>query len=135
MTAEERRLAEARERRKHWKRWGPYLSERSWGTVRAEYRYCDGFAQYAKDGIEDLHVRIEIHNRGPEPADLHLLPTLWFRNTWSWNGGRRPQVRQAAPGLAVAEHESEGRYYLRAEGSPPHLFTENDTNQKRLFAG
>jgi len=258
-TAEEARLEEARERKKHWKRWGPYLSERAWGTVREDYspegaawdyfphdharsrayrwnedglagvsdrrqvlcfavalwngkdpilkerlfgltgsegnhgedvkelyyyldstpthsymkylykypqaaypysrlveenaragragrevelldtgvfagdRYFDVFVEYAKDGIEDLHVRIAIHNRGPQDAELHLLPTLWFRNTWSWNGGARPGIRQVEPGLVAAEHESEGRYHLRAEGAPAFLFTENETNQKRLF--
>ena len=260
-TAEEVRLEEARERRKHWKRWGPYLSERAWGTVREDYsaegaawdyfphdharsrayrwnedglagisdrrqvlcfavalwngedpilkerlfgltgpegnhgedvkelyyyldstpthsymkylykypqaaypyarlvqenaragragrevelldtgvfagdRYFDVFVEYAKDGIEDLYVRIAIHNRGPQDAELHLLPTLWFRNTWSWNGGARPRIRQVEPGLVVAEHESEGRYQLRAEGAPAFLFTDNETNQKRLFGG
>ena len=261
MTAEEVRLEEARERKKHWKRWGPYLSERAWGTVREDYsphgtawdyfphdqarsrayrwnedglagisdrrqvlcfsvalwngrdpilkerlfgltgsqgnhgedvkelyyyldstpthsymkylykypqseypyarlveenarkgragrevelidtgvfaedRYFDVFVEYAKDGIDDLHVRIEVHNRGPDAAELHLLPTLWFRNTWSWNGGKRPSIRQAAPGVAVAEHESEGTYHLRAEDAPKLLFTENETNHKRLFGG
>src|SRR5207237_9974317 len=103
--------------------------------VFAEDRYFDVFVEYAKDGIDDLHVRIEVHNRGPDAAELHLLPTLWFRNTWSWNGGKRPSIRQAAPGVAVAEHESEGTYHLRAEGAPEVLFTENETNHKPLFGG
>src|SRR3954469_6293685 len=98
-------------------------------------RYFDVFVEYAKDGIDDLHVRIEVHNRGPEAAEVNLLPTLWFRNTWSWNGGRRPSIQQTAPGVAVAEHESEGRYHFRAEGAPELLFTENETNQERLFGG
>src|SRR4051812_46251218 len=98
-------------------------------------RYFDVFVEYAKDGIDDLHVRIEVHNRGPETAELHLLPTLWFRNTWSWNGGNRPSIRQMAPGVATVEHESEGRYHLRAEGAPALLFTENETNHERLFGG
>ncbi|MFL5391164.1 MAG: glucosidase, partial [Myxococcales bacterium] len=258
MTAEEHRLVEAREHRRHWKRWGPYLSERAWGTVREDYskdgnawdyfphdharsrayrwnedgiagicdrrqvlcfalslwngkdpflkerlfglagsqgnhgedvkelyyyldstpthsymkflykyqqsefhysrlleenarrgrgdreielvdtgvfagdRYFDVFVEYAKDGIEDLYVRIEVHNRGPDTAALHLLPTFWFRNTWSWNGGKRPVIRQAEPGLAVAE-ETGQHCYLRAEGAPPFLFTENETNYERLF--
>ncbi|MFL5365260.1 MAG: MGH1-like glycoside hydrolase domain-containing protein [Myxococcales bacterium] len=258
MTAEEHRLVEAREHRRHWKRWGPYLSERAWGTVREDYskdgnawdyfphdharsrayrwnedgiagicdrrqvlcfalslwngkdpflkerlfglagsqgnhgedvkelyyyldstpthsymkflykypqsefpysrlleenarrgrgdreielvdtgvfagdRYFDVFVEYAKDGIEDLYVRIEVHNRGPDTAALHLLPTFWFRNTWSWNGGERPVIRQAEPGLAVAE-ETGQHCYLRAEGAPPFLFTENETNYERLF--
>ena len=261
MTAEETRLEESSQRTKHWKRWGPYLSERAWGTVREDYsahgtawdyfphdharsrayrwnedglagisdrrqvlcfsvalwngkdpilkerlfgltgsegnhgedvkelyyyldstpthsymkylykypqseypysrlveenarkgragrevelldtgvfaedRYFDVFVEYAKDGIEDLHVRIEVHNRGPDDAELHLLPTLWFRNTWSWNGEKRPSIRQTEPGLAVAEHESEGRYHLRAEVAPPFLFTENETNHARISGG
>ncbi|HKC59505.1 MAG TPA: glucosidase, partial [Myxococcales bacterium] len=245
MTAEEIRLAESRERKRHWKRWGPYLSERAWGTVREDYsehgtawdyfphdharsrayrwnedgiagvcdrhqvlcfalalwnrkdpilkerlfgltgqegnhgedvkelyyyldstpthsymkflykypqaefpyaklveenrrrgragreyelldtgvfegdRYFDVFVEYAKADVEDLCIRIEVANRGPEPAQLDLLPTLWFRNTWSWNGEqRRPSVRAAGDAVVQADHRREGRWYLRCEGGP-----------------
>ncbi len=262
MTAEEIRLAESRERKRHWKRWGPYLSERAWGTVREDYsehgtawdyfphdharsrayrwnedgiagvcdrhqvlcfalalwnrkdpilkerlfgltgqegnhgedvkelyyyldstpthsymkflykypqaefpyaklveenrrrgragreyelldtgvfegdRYFDVFVEYAKADVEDLCIRIEVANRGPEPAQLDLLPTLWFRNTWSWNGEqRRPSVRAAGDAAVQADHRREGRWYLRCEGGPELLFTDNDTNLARLFGG
>ncbi len=262
MTAEETRLSESRERKKHWKRWGPYLSERAWGTVREDYsehgtawdyfphdqarsrayrwnedglagvcdrhqvlcfavalwnrrdpilkerlfgltgqegnhgedvkelyyyldstpthsymkylykypqaefpygklveenrrrgragreyelldtgvfdgdRYFDVFVEYAKADVEDLCIRIEVANRGPEPAELDLLPTLWFRNTWSWNGDqRRPSVRAGGDAVVQADHRGEGRRYLHCEGAPELLFTDNDTNVARLFGG
>jgi hypothetical protein len=260
--AEERRLEESRTRAAHWKRWGPYLAERAWGTVREDYsdagaawdylpheharsrayrwnedgiagvsdrhqvlcfalalwngrdpilkermfgltgsegnhgedvkelyyyldstpthsymrmlykypqrefpygallaesrrrsrreleyelwdtgafeggRYFDVFVEYAKASPEDLLVRIEAVNRGPKPAPLELLPTLWFRNTWSWEGnGSRPSLR-AEPGDAQvrARHATEGEYVLQCEGAPELLFTENDTNLERLYA-
>src|SRR5713226_255657 len=155
LTAEAVRLAEDGARRKNWKRWGPYLSERQWGTVREDYSadgscweylphdharsrayrwgedgllgicdregrmcfavalwngrdailkerlfgvsgpegnhgedvkecYFDVFAEYAKAETDDILIRITAINRGPDAATLHLLPTLWYRNTWSW---------------------------------------------------
>src|SRR5438477_7697421 len=260
LTAEELRLAEARDRKKHWKRWGPYLSERAWGTVREDYseygtawdyfphdharsrayrwnedgiagvsdrrqllcfavalwnkrdpilkerlfgltgqegnhgedvkelyyyldstpthsymkylykypqaefpyarlleenrrrgragrefelidtgafegdRYFDVFVEYAKADVDDLCIRIEVANRGPEEAELDLLPTLWFRNTWSWNGDdRRPSLRALGSATVQADHAHEGRRFLHCEGQPELLFTENDTNLSRLF--
>jgi hypothetical protein len=260
MTAEDTRLAESRDRKKHWKRWGPYLSERAWGTVREDYsrygtawdyfphdharsrayrwnedgiagisdrrqllcfsvalwnkrdpilkerlfgltgqegnhgedvkelyyyldstpthsymkylykypqaefpyqrlvdenrqrgragreyelldtgvfegdRYFDVFVEYAKADVEDMCIRIVVANRGPQEAELELLPTLWFRNTWNWNGdGRRPSLRTTGPGNIVSDHEQDGRRYLMCEGDPELLFTENDTNVARLF--
>ncbi|MGH9787159.1 MAG: MGH1-like glycoside hydrolase domain-containing protein, partial [Candidatus Acidiferrales bacterium] len=264
MTAEERRLEEARQRTVHWKRWGPYLAERQWGTVREDYspygnawdyfphdharsrayrwgedglggicdrhgevcfalalwngrdpilkerlfgltgsegnhgedvkeyyfyldstpthsymkflykypqaefpygrlveenrqrgkrerefelmdtgvfdddRYFDVFVEYAKAGAEDVLIRITTHNRGPEAAELRLLPTLWFRNTWSWNGAaERPRVAKgkSPKGTAVleAEHMQYGRRRLVCEGAPEVLFTENETNSERLY--
>jgi hypothetical protein len=264
-TAEERRLAEARERRVNWKRWGPYLSERAWGTVREDYspdgavweylphdharsrayrwnedglagvcdrqqrvcfalalwngrdpilkerlfgltgpegnhgedvkeyyfylestpthacmrylykyphaefpyrqlvdenirrgkldrefelvdtgvfdedRYFDVLVEYAKVDADDLLARITVVNRGPEPARLHVLPTIWFRNTWSWNGDTaRPRMRQvpappAGTSAIALEHESLGPLWLYCAGAPPLHFTENDTNVERLF--
>src|SRR5262245_47734614 len=86
-------------------------------------RYFDVFVEYAKATIEDLLIRIHVVNRGPEPAELHLLPTLWFRNTWSWDSnGTRPQLRagQPASGYAVieAEHTTLGRRWLCCAGTP-----------------
>ncbi len=264
MTGEALRLQEARDRTAHWKRWGPYLSERQWGTVREDYsawgtawealphdharsrayrwgedgllgisdnhqrlcfalalwngrdpilkerlfgltgnegnhgedvkeyyfyldstpthsymralykypqaafpygrlveenhrrdrlapeyelidtgvfdedRYFDVEIAYAKAGPDDILIRVTASNRGPEAATLHLLPTLWFRNTWTWDeGAKRPALRadDAAAGLAVieAEEESLGRRWLYCEGAPDLLFTENETNVARLF--
>ncbi len=86
-------------------------------------RYFDVFAEYAKADADDILVRITVVNRGPEPAPLHVLPTLWFRNTWSW--GRegegywpKPVLRASGPGRIEAEHASLGRYTLDAELPP-----------------
>ena len=263
MTAEERRLQEDRSRKANWKRWGPYLSERQWGTVREDYsaygtaweyfphdharsrayrwgedglggicdrhqficfalalwngkdpilkerlfgltgnegnhgedvkeyyyyldstpthsymkflykypqrefpyarlveenrrrgkrelefelidtgvfddnRYFDVTIEYAKAGPDDILIRIEATNRGPEPAPLHLLPTVWFRNTWSWGlDERRPKLRRDASAEAAAiklDHYYYGSRWLYCEGSPALVFTENDTNNQRIF--
>jgi len=261
MTSEELRLQESRDRIAHWKRWGPYVSERAWGTVREDYsaygkawdyfphdharsrayrwnedgiagicdrhqrlcfalalwngrdpilkerlfgltgsegnhgedvkeyyfyldstpthsymkylykypqaeypyarlveenrnrgkdqpefelidsgifdddRYFDVFAEYAKAGIEDICIRLTIANRGPEAAEIHLLPTLWFRNTWSWFEGRaKPSLRFDVRSGAIRAHEREiGTYWLYADQGGIPLFTENETNNQRLF--
>jgi hypothetical protein len=265
MTAEDRRLAETQARTAHWRRWGPYLSERQWGTVREDYsphgtawdsfphdharsrayrwgedgllgisdnhqrlcfalalwnekdpilkerlfgltgsegnhgedvkdyyfyldstpthaymkglykypqaefpygrlveenrrrgrrdpefelvdtgifeedRYFDVVAQYAKATPNDLLIRITVTNRGPDPAPLHLLPTLWCRNTWAWEaGGARPRLRRAldtngAACIAVEHPDLGGSYRLYADGAPEWFFTENDTNRRRLY--
>ncbi|HEU5394088.1 MAG TPA: glucosidase, partial [Candidatus Methylomirabilis sp.] len=264
MTSEEQRLEESRERRVHWKRWGPYLSERAWGTVREDYspsgtaweflphdharsrayrwnedglagisdrhglicfalalwngrdpilkerlfgltgtegnhgedvkeqyfyldstpthsymrylyqypqaafpyadlmaenrrrdkrsaeyelldtgvfdgdRYFDVFVEYAKAGAEDLLIRISVVNRGPDAAPLHLLPTLWCRNTWSWGrDSRRPVLRPGRAArdtsLVELEHHAYGRRWLFCAGRPELLFTENETNFRRLY--
>ena len=262
--AEERRLEESRTRARHWKRWGPYLSERAWGTVREDYspggtawddlphdharsrayrwnedgiagisdrhqqlcfavglwnerdpilkerlfgltgqegnhgedckelywyldstpthsfmrmlykypqraypyaelvernrsagrgapevelldtgvfddeRYFDVFVEYAKADIDDILIRIEVVNRGPESARLHLLPTLWFRNTWSWkSGASRPRLealREQGSTVGVrTEHPLEGRFTLVSDAPAEWLFTENETNAERLW--
>lgn len=258
-TAEEVRLEQSRNRSAHWKRWGPYLSERAWGTVREDYspygnawehlphdharsrayrwnedglagisdrhqlicfavalwngrdpilkervfgltgnegnhgedvkdyyyyvdstpthsymkylykypqtpfpygelvaensrrdrrspeyelidsgvfeddRYFDVVVEYAKADVEDILIRIGVANRGRDAARLHLLPTIWFRNTWSWNGGGpRPHLR-IGTGCIEAHHETYGPRLLYIEGSPEILFTENDTNGLRVF--
>lgn len=268
MTKEEIRLAESRARSKHWKRWGPYLSERAWGTVREDYsadgdaweylphdharsrayrwnedglagisdrrqitcfalalwnerdpilkerlfgltskegnhgedvkeyyfyldstpshsymkflykyphaefpyaklvqenrhrdklqaefelldtgvfdenRYFDVVVEYAKANVEDILIKFTVTNRGPEAANLRVLPTIWFRNTWSWgNPGRRPNLRQSRlasdPAIELAiptpNHTGCNTYWLYCEGDPELLFTENETNTKRLF--
>ena len=255
MTAEERRLSDAREQQLPWKKWGPYLSERQWGTVREDYsedgnawnyfshdharsrayrwgedglaglcddkqrlcfalalwngrdpilkerlfgltnsegnhgedvkeyyfyldstpthsymkclykypqaafpygdlvetnrrrsrdemeyelldtgvfdgdRYFDVFVEYAKADAEDVLIRITVHNRGPEAATLHLLPTLWFRNTWSWGDGEPKPVLTATNGNGIhAFHPELGDYTLQADGAAELLFTENESN-------
>jgi hypothetical protein len=261
MTAEERRLEEARKRTKHWKRWGPYLSERAWGTVREDYsaygsawdyfphdharsrafrwnedgiagisdrqqricfaialwngrdpilkerlfgltgnegnhgedvkeyyfyldstpthsymkylykypqaefpygqlvaenrqrgklapefelidtgifdgdRYFDVAIEYAKADVEDILVKITATNRGPEEATLNLLPTIWFRNTWSWNqnGTAKPFLRSTSEGVIELKHSDAGQHWLYCDAAPELLFTENDTNTQRLF--
>src|SRR5713226_4081582 len=260
MNAEEKRLEESRERKAHWNRWGPYLSERQWGTVREDYsaygtawdylphdharsrtyrwgedgiggisdrhqlicfalalwngrdpilkerlfgltgsegnhgedvkeyyfyldstpthsymkylykypqaefpyawlveenrrrgrgtvefelldtgvfnddRYFDVFVEYAKATSEDLLTRIQVVNRGPETAQLHLLPTLWFRNTWSDGlDVRRPHLRALDGMIIEVNHEYYDRRWLYYEGSPELLFTENETNIRRLY--
>jgi Glycosyl hydrolase family 63 C-terminal domain len=260
MTQEEHRLEETRERRAHWQRWGPYLSERAWGTVREDYspygnaweylshdharsrayrwnedgiagisdrhqyvcfavamwngrdpivkerlfgltgnegnhgedvkecyyyldstpthsymkylykypqaefpyaqlveenrrrdkespefelmdtgvfsenRYFDVLVEYAKNSPEDILVRISVTNHGPDRADINLLPTLWFRNTWSWGepSGERPILREEN-GAIELEHHNLGHRRLYCENSPELLFTENETNFQRLF--
>ncbi len=107
--------------------------------VFAEGRYFDVFVEYAKVAPDDVLVRITAVNRGPEAAELHLLPTLWYRNTWSWDpaAAERPVLRAgaAARGHVVveAEHASLGNRWLYCEGAPALLFTENETNAERLW--
>jgi Glycosyl hydrolase family 63 C-terminal domain len=272
LNAEEQRLEESRKRKIHWKRWGPYLSERQWGTVREDYspdgtawsffphdharsrtyrwgedgimgisdrhqlvcfalalwngrdpilkerlfglsgnegnhgedvkeyyfyldstpthsymktlykypqgefpytrlleenrrrgrtdfeyelldtgvfdenRYFDIFAEYAKGSAEDILIKITATNRGPAEADLSILPTIWFRNTWSWGRNNyRPRLRAVEelsipkeaglPGSGVieVEHQTYGKRWLLLEGEPELLFTENETNARKLF--
>ena len=269
LTAEHNRLAEDRDRVAHWKKWGPYLSERQWGTVREDYsedgnawsyfthdqarsrayrwgedglggicdnhqvlcfalalwngqdpilkermfgltnsegnhgedvkeyyfyldstpthsymkflykypqkaypyadlvetnrnrsrhemeyelldtgildddRYFDIFVEYAKAAPEDMLIKITVCNRGPDAALVHVLPTLWFRNTWSWSGGgSKPVLRSLEDGShrAIHAHHTDPRfqefvqdYTLTCEGEPALLFTENETNNERIF--
>ena len=97
-------------------------------------RYFDVFVEYAKADPEDILVRITVHNRGPETAELHLLPTLWFRNTWSWDGNAaKPTLRQVGDRAVLASHERLGGRTLSCEGNPELLFTENESNASRLW--
>jgi hypothetical protein len=101
-------------------------------------RYFDVFVEYAKESPEDILIQIGIHNRGPEPAELHVLPTLWFRNQWSWHGSLdRPSVQQipgtSAVGVIKAVDAKLGERYLYCDGNVPLLFTENETNTQRIF--
>ena len=100
-------------------------------------RYFDVFVEYAKASPEDLLIQITVHNRGPEPATLQLLPTLWFRNDWSWGETvARPSLRQVSQdktgGVIALSHRDLGERFCYAEGASALLFTENETNTQRL---
>jgi len=101
-------------------------------------RYFDVEIEYAKESPEDVLIQITAHNRGPEKATLHILPTLWFRNTW-WMSeeAHRPGLKAVSGkkdfSAVTADHPTLGRYTLYVEGSVPLLFTENETNQERVF--
>jgi len=98
-----------------------------------EDKYFDVFVEYAKADPEDVLVKISVHNRGPQSARLHVLPTLWFRNTWSdGEGGPKPVVH-ANKGAIVASHSKLGEYRMQCEDAPELLFTENETNNQRLW--
>jgi hypothetical protein len=108
-----------------------------------DHRYFDVFAEYAKGSPNDVLIRLTIANRGPRPAVLHLLPTLWYRNTWIWGCVHegcwvKPMIQLADDGTLAAEHVTLGRFGLAAEnasdGTPyTWLFTENETNARKLF--
>ena len=110
-----------------------------------EDRYFDVFVEYAKAGPEDMLVKITAHNRGPDAAELHLLPTLWFRNDWAaWisesnRSPEKPNLRKipapAGTSAVAATHPLLGQCILTCEGDVPLLFTENETNNERLFPG
>jgi hypothetical protein len=111
--------------------------------VFGDDRYFDVLVEYAKASPDDIAVRITVANRGPEPATLHLLPTLWFRNTWSWGRAGdeyapKPSIRADDDTTLVAEHATLGRFCLSLglgpDGRTPDLlFTDNETNAERLF--
>jgi len=101
-------------------------------------RYFDVFVEYAKHSPEDILIQISVSNRGPEPATVHVLPTLWFRNTWTWwPGTPKPSLKQVSgqkgAKAVAASHADLGERYLYCEGDVPLLFTENETNNERIF--
>jgi len=105
-----------------------------------ESRYFDVFVEYAKVKADDILVRISVSNRGPEAAPIHILPTLWFRNTWAWGSdSRRPSITRGVSSedemfkTVVTRHWKLGEYILYCSGADELLFTENDTNYERLF--
>ena len=111
--------------------------------IFAENRYFDVFIEYAKASADDILIRITAFNRGPEAAELHILPTLWFRNTWSWGWEHdeipRPMLKEVSSekndqGKWIeADHATLGRYLLVCDKPDALLFTENETNNERLF--
>src|SRR2546421_456764 len=174
-TMEEKRLAEDASRERNWKRWGPYLSERQWATVREDYspygncwdyfphdharsrayrwgedgllgisdrqcRLCFGLALWnRKDPIlkERLFGLTGSEGNHGEDATLHLLPTLWFRNIWSWGpipeeSTNKPSMILERDNLVRARHDVLGNYQLAFEGNATPLFTDNETNSARI---
>ena len=96
------------------------------------------FVEYAKQTPEDILIQISVCNRGPEPATIHVLPTLWFRNTWTWwPDTPKPSLKQVTgqkgSRAVAASHAQLGERYLYCEGEAPLLFTENETNNERIF--
>ena len=97
-------------------------------------RYFDVFVEYAKAGPRDIRMLVTIFNRGPEKAEIHLLPQLWFRNTWSWNAGSpKPELRAATENYIAAKHPDLGEWLLHCDGGPELLFCDNETNPRRLL--
>jgi len=106
-------------------------------------RYFDVFVEYAKAGPEDVLIRITVHNRGPEAVRLRVLPTLWFRNTWTWAWGGdpstgsgqayKPSLCEVEAGTIRATHHELGDYWLYCDGGPELLFTENESNAQLLW--
>ena len=97
-------------------------------------RYFDVLVEYAKAEPEDLLIKITVHNRGPEAAEIHVLPTLWFRNTWSWEkDGTKPAMGQTGEGTILTSHSTLGDRTLQCEGNPELMFTENESNASRLW--
>jgi len=106
--------------------------------IFADQRYFDVTVEYAKGSPTDLLIRISVANRGPEAHAIDVLPTLWFRNTWSWGvDGYRPSVTALdttdGSSQVLVDHETLGRYHLTCEDSPELLFTDNETNAELLF--
>jgi hypothetical protein len=113
--------------------------------VFAQDRYFDVTVEYAKIAPDDILIRISAANRGPDAAPLHVLPTLWFRNTWAWGrDGRRPELRRVelppspdafgtTRSLVRATHHQLGEYWLACDCGPELLFTENESNAERLW--
>ena len=101
-------------------------------------RYFDVCVEYAKASAEDILIRVHVTNRGPEAAPVHVLPTLWCRNTWSWGfGERRPRLHQAeavaGASVVALQHDYYDQRWLYCDGAPELLFTHNETNARRLW--
>ncbi|WP_443029262.1 MGH1-like glycoside hydrolase domain-containing protein [Spirulina sp. CS-785/01] len=106
--------------------------------VFEENKYFDIFLEYAKENAQDILIKITVANRGSETASLHILPTLWFRNTWSWEEeAEKPRLQQIKAddkfSMVEAKHSQLGKYCLYCQGEAPLLFTENETNYQRIF--
>jgi len=98
-----------------------------------EERYFDVFVEYGKAAPEDILMQITVCNRGPEDAPIHILPQLWFRNTWSWgNDSSKPSIQVLSDNTVLVQHRVLGEYILHTEGTTAFLFSENETNVRRL---
>jgi hypothetical protein len=97
-------------------------------------RYFDVFVEYAKAGPDDILMLITVHNRGPESSTIHLLPQLWFRNTWSWkDAATKPELAATNDGAITVKHPDLGTYQFNFEGRPELLFCNNETNVRQLY--
>jgi len=97
-------------------------------------RYFDVFIEYAKNDTDDILIRLTIHNRGPEVARLHLLPTFWFRNTWAFKpGSPKPEMHAVADNQLEVNHPGFGMRFVTMHGNPQLLFTDNESNSERLW--
>jgi len=122
-----------RDRNPPWAKHDPEVELIDTGVLD-DNRYFDVFVEYAKAGPDDIVMVITAHNRGPEAAPLHLLPTLWFRNTWSWRDGTPKPLITARDGHGLeTDHPTLGRFHLYCEGDPRWLVCDNETNGRRLF--
>lgn len=98
-----------------------------------EDRYFDVFVEYARPAPEEILMCTTVHNRGPDTETIHLLPQLWFRNTWSWgHSSKRPVMYAEGDNKICAEHDELGQWQLYADGQPSLLFCDNDTNLRRF---
>src|ERR1700733_5320704 len=108
-------------------------------------KYFDVFAEYAKNSPNDILIKITVANRGPEAAPLHLIPTLWFRNTWTWGSPHetdplKPYIQRSSASSVELSHQSLGKWRMEIEPAggaggaiPELLFTDNETNMQRIF--
>ena len=96
--------------------------------------YFDVFIEYAKNNVDDVLIRFSIHNRGKSDASLNVLPTLWFRNTWSWGYDNfKPKLSQQQNSILLIEHKKLDKMFLYCDGKPQILFCDNETNRKKLY--
>ena len=97
-------------------------------------RYFDIVVEYAKADTEDILMKITVHNRGADAAPVHVLPQLWFRNTWAWGyDNTRPRITQVGDHVVELQHDRLGKYYCHYDAAPTLLFCENETNVQQLY--
>ncbi len=100
-----------------------------------ENKYFDVFIEYAKSSAEDILLKITVYNRGPEPAPIHVLPNLWFRNTWDWGySSDKPSIERLTDASVLTQHKLLGKHILYAENPAQLLFCENESNNEKLYS-